>query len=64
VPGDRRVDPGGKDSLSMQARWQADGVQQQNIAPVSLIVSAFARVADARAHLTPVLASSSIPNCG
>src|SRR4249919_1197344 len=47
--------PVGKDSLSMQARWQADGVLQQNIAPVSLIISAFARVADARAQLTPVL---------
>jgi phosphoribosylformylglycinamidine synthase len=48
--------PVGKDSLSMQARWQADGVQQQNIAPVSLIVSAFARVPDVRTQLTPVLA--------
>jgi phosphoribosylformylglycinamidine synthase len=49
--------PVGKDSLSMQARWNAaDGSPQQNIAPVSLIVSAFARVADARAQLTPVLA--------
>jgi phosphoribosylformylglycinamidine synthase len=48
--------PVGKDSLSMQARWQAEGVQQQNIAPVSLIATAFARVADARAQLVPVLA--------
>jgi phosphoribosylformylglycinamidine synthase len=48
--------PVGKDSLSMQARWSADGVAQLNVAPVSLVVSAFARVADAREQLTPVLA--------
>jgi phosphoribosylformylglycinamidine synthase len=49
--------PVGKDSLSMQARWHDAGAGlQQNIAPVSLVVSAFARVADVRAQLTPVLA--------
>lgn len=48
--------PVGKDSLSMQARWTAEGEAQQNVAPVSLVISAFARVADARAQLTPVLA--------
>ncbi|MFT3806958.1 phosphoribosylformylglycinamidine synthase [Arenimonas sp.] len=47
--------PVGKDSLSMQAQWQADGSLQKAVAPVSLIVSAFARVADARAQLVPVL---------
>ena len=46
--------PVGKDSLSMQAQWQADGQLQQSVSPVSLIVSAFARVADARGQLTPV----------
>ncbi|GIX34539.1 MAG: phosphoribosylformylglycinamidine synthase [Lysobacteraceae bacterium] len=47
--------PVGKDSLSMQARYpRADG-EGRVVAPVSLIVSAFARVADVRATLTPVL---------
>src|SRR5688500_16945502 len=48
--------PVGKDSLSMQAQWQADGVAQKSVSPVSLIVSAFAPVADTRAQLTPLLA--------
>src|SRR5690606_5047237 len=47
--------PVGKDSLSMQAHWRADGVQHRTVSPVSLVVSAFARVADVRAQLTPVL---------
>ncbi|WP_045737561.1 phosphoribosylformylglycinamidine synthase [Xanthomonas sp. MUS 060] len=57
--------PVGKDSLSMQAQWQtgaphgADapnaGATHKSVAPVSLIVSAFAPVADARAQLTPLL---------
>jgi phosphoribosylformylglycinamidine synthase len=47
--------PVGKDSLSMQATWQnAQGVQRV-VSPVSLIVSAFARVADVRDTLTPLL---------
>jgi phosphoribosylformylglycinamidine synthase len=47
--------PVGKDSLSMQAQWQSDGAPQSSVSPVSLIVSAFARVADVRTQLTPVL---------
>src|SRR4249919_748831 len=47
--------PVGKDSLSMQAQWDSDGVPQKSLAPVSLIISAFARVADVRGQLTPVL---------
>ena len=43
--------PVGKDSLSMQTSW--DG--KQVVAPVSLIVSAFAPVEDARDTLTPQL---------
>jgi phosphoribosylformylglycinamidine synthase len=50
--------PVGKDSLSMQAQWQADGVQQRSVSPVSLIVSAFARVADVGRTLTPQLAAA------
>ncbi len=47
--------PVGKDSLSMQTVWQHDGLQQRTVAPVSLVVSAFARIADARRTLTPQL---------
>jgi phosphoribosylformylglycinamidine synthase len=48
--------PVGKDSLSMQAQWRgADGSAQKSVSPVSLIVSAFARVEDVRSQLTPVL---------
>jgi len=47
--------PVGKDSLSMQTVWQQGGKQQRTVAPVSLIVSGFARVSDARRALTPQL---------
>jgi phosphoribosylformylglycinamidine synthase len=47
--------PVGKDSLSMQARWQADAGPQSTVSPVSLLVTAFARVDNARRTLTPVL---------
>jgi phosphoribosylformylglycinamidine synthase len=47
--------PVGKDSLSMQAQWYANGVEQKSVSPVSLIISAFARVADVRTQLTPQL---------
>ena len=47
--------PVGKDSLSMQAQYQVDGVAQKSVSPVSLIVSAFAPVVDVRAQLTPLL---------
>jgi len=49
--------PVGKDSLSMQARWQHDGKSLSVVSPVSLVVSAFARVEDVRGSLTPVLYS-------
>jgi phosphoribosylformylglycinamidine synthase len=47
--------PVGKDSLSMRACWEDDGGEYQVVAPVSLIVSAFAPVSDVRRHLTPQL---------
>ncbi len=47
--------PVGKDSLSMRARWHEDGEDYQVVAPVSLIVSAFAPVSDATRQLTPQL---------
>jgi phosphoribosylformylglycinamidine synthase len=49
--------PVGKDSLSMRTTWRepgADGLKSV-ISPISLIVSAFATVADARRTLTPEL---------
>jgi phosphoribosylformylglycinamidine synthase len=45
--------PVGKDSLSMQTTW--DGGKKRVIAPVSLVVSAFGRIDDARRGLTPEL---------
>jgi phosphoribosylformylglycinamidine synthase len=47
--------PVGKDSLSMRTRWHQDGEEFQVVAPVSLIVSAFAPVTDVTRHLTPQL---------
>ena len=47
--------PVGKDSLSMRARWEDENGDHQVVAPVSLIVSAFAPVTDVRRHLTPQL---------
>jgi len=47
--------PVGKDSLSMQTVWQQGGKTQRTVAPVSLIVSGFARMTDARRALTPQL---------
>jgi len=47
--------PVGKDSMSMKTRWQANGEAREVTAPLSLIVSAFARVVDARQTLTPQL---------
>jgi phosphoribosylformylglycinamidine synthase len=47
--------PVGKDSLSMQAQWSVDGQQHKSVSPVSLIVTAFAAVEDARTQFTPLL---------
>ena len=48
--------PVGKDSLSMRTVWQdAQGSSHKQVAPLSLIVSAFAPVKDVRATLTPDL---------
>jgi phosphoribosylformylglycinamidine synthase len=47
--------PVGKDSLSMRTVWEDGGEEQHMTAPVSLIVSGFAPVADVRRHLTPRL---------
>ncbi|KAA6182685.1 phosphoribosylformylglycinamidine synthase [Thiohalocapsa marina] len=51
--------PVGKDSMSMKTVWQrpgaGDGERIEMTAPLSLIISAFAPVTDARACLTPQL---------
>jgi len=47
--------PVGKDSLSMRTRWSEGDDSRQVTAPVSLIVSAFATMADVRSTLTPQL---------
>ena len=47
--------PVGKDSLSMKTRWKDAAGEHVVTAPVSLIISAFAPVQDARTTLTPQL---------
>ena len=47
--------PVGKDSLSMRTQWQDGGDKKKVTSPVSLIVSAFASLADVRGTLTPQL---------
>ncbi|WP_178026321.1 phosphoribosylformylglycinamidine synthase [Plesiomonas shigelloides] len=47
--------PVGKDSMSMKTRWQQEGEEQSVTAPLSLVISAFSRVEDIRATLTPQL---------
>jgi phosphoribosylformylglycinamidine synthase len=49
--------PVGKDSLSMKTAWQAAEGPRKVVAPVSLVVSAFAPVVDVRRTLTPRLAT-------
>ncbi|NUE96849.1 phosphoribosylformylglycinamidine synthase [Gilliamella sp. ESL0232] len=47
--------PVGKDSMSMKTTWQQDGEQQTMTSPLSLVISAFARVEDVRKTVTPQL---------
>ncbi len=47
--------PVGKDSLSMQTLWQENGEKREVVAPLSLVVTAFAPVIDVRRTLTPQL---------
>jgi phosphoribosylformylglycinamidine synthase len=47
--------PVGKDSLSMKTTWQSTAGAHKMLAPMSLIVSAFAPVRNARRTLTPQL---------
>ncbi len=47
--------PVGKDSMSMRTTWQDGAQKKEVVAPLSLIASAFAPVADVRRTLTPQL---------
>lgn len=47
--------PVGKDSLSMQTRWEEEGQPRNVFAPLSLIVTGFAPVVDIRLTVTPQL---------
>ncbi len=47
--------PVGKDSLSMHTTWSAGALETKVTAPLSLNITAFARVADVRQSLTPQL---------
>ncbi|GAA4420754.1 phosphoribosylformylglycinamidine synthase [Acidovorax lacteus] len=52
--------PVGKDSLSMRTQWTDAGGTHKVTSPVSLIVSAFATLADVRGTLTPQLDADEI----
>ena len=54
--------PVGKDSMSMRTRWQEGEGEYDVVAPVSLIVSAFAPVTDVTRHLTPQLQKTEEPS--
>ena len=54
--------PVGKDSMSMRTRWEDDSGEHNVVAPVSLIVSAFAPVTDVTKHLTPRLRNTDEPS--
>ncbi|WP_371373907.1 phosphoribosylformylglycinamidine synthase [Thalassotalea aquiviva] len=47
--------PVGKDSMSMKTQWQQDGEDKSVTAPLSLVITAFARVEDIRKTVTPEL---------
>ena len=47
--------PVGKDSMSMRTTWEESGEKKAVVAPLSLIVTAFAPTPDARRTLTPQL---------
>ena len=47
--------PVGKDSLSMSTTWRDDSGVRKVVSPLSLVISAFAPVEDARLNLVPML---------
>lgn len=50
--------PVGKDSLSMQSQWTENGNDISMAAPLSLVVTAFASIADVRKTVTPQLVNA------
>jgi phosphoribosylformylglycinamidine synthase len=53
--------PVGKDSMSMRTVWEEAGARRAVVAPLSLIVSAFAPVVDVRSTLTPEIVRDAGP---
>ncbi|QOV67722.1 phosphoribosylformylglycinamidine synthase [Citrobacter sp. BDA59-3] len=49
--------PVGKDSMSMKTRWQEGHEQREMTSPLSLVITAFARVEDVRRTVTPQLST-------
>ena len=49
--------PVGKDSMSMKTRWQEGNEEREMTSPLSLVISAFARVEDVRHTITPQLST-------
>lgn len=47
--------PVGKDSLSMQTKWQENGTEKSVVSPLSAIITAFAPVQDVTKTVTPEL---------
>ncbi|MHA2940290.1 phosphoribosylformylglycinamidine synthase [Vibrio sp. RC27] len=47
--------PVGKDSMSMKTKWEENGEQKEVTSPLSLVITAFARVEDVRKTVTPQL---------
>jgi phosphoribosylformylglycinamidine synthase len=47
--------PVGKDSMSMKSTWNENGDERSVTAPLSLIISAFSKIPDARLQITPLL---------
>lgn len=47
--------PVGKDSLSMRTAWEQDGASRQVVAPLTVVISAFAPVVDVDRTVTPQL---------
>jgi len=47
--------PVGKDSMSMRSSWQDGGQEKSVTAPLSLIITAFSKIPDARKQITPLL---------
>lgn len=51
--------PVGKDSMSMQTKWQAKGNSKSVTSPMSVVITAFSPVLDVRKTVTPQLKSDS-----